>query len=212
MCLRSCQRIRPPARSHATVISVDCSFKETKSSDFLAAQVWSRVGPDYFLLDQVHARMGFSDTLNAIRSLWAKWPEALAVLVEDKANGSAVVDVLKREISGVIAMKPEGGKESRVRAIEPLFAAGNVHFPDPFAAPWVVETVDEIVGFPNAPHDDRTDAMSYALPYLQRSAKGYWSGLEDVSLGARRDAIGNRSVGWDRPDLSEDRYPGSRRW
>jgi hypothetical protein len=39
-----------------------------------------------------------------------QWPRAAAKLVEDRANGPAVIACLKHEISGLIAVNPEGGK------------------------------------------------------------------------------------------------------
>jgi predicted phage terminase large subunit-like protein len=48
----------------------------------------------------------------------------------------------------------------------PLYEAGNVWYPDPSIAPWVVDHMGEILSFPNAKHDDRVDAESQALKYL----------------------------------------------
>jgi hypothetical protein len=57
--------------------------------------------------------------------MYAKWPKAHRKLVEDKANGTAVIETLRHEISGIIAVEPEGGKEARAHAVsddeEPIF-------------------------------------------------------------------------------------------
>ena len=57
-------------------------------------------------------------TINAIRKLSAKWPRARTKLVEDKANGSAVIQVLRHELTGMIAVQPEGGKVARAAAAQ----------------------------------------------------------------------------------------------
>jgi len=112
--------------------------------------------------------MDFPTTLTAICSLSAKWPQATAKLVEDSANGSAVIDMLRGQLSGLIAVRPEGGKVCRMHAVSPLFEAKNVYFPDPSLAHWVRDVVAELTSFPNAPHDDDCDAAAQALRRLQQ--------------------------------------------
>lgn len=149
-------------------------FKEADTSDYVVGQVWGACGAQYFLLDQVRARMSFSGTLRAIEAMTLKWPLALTKLVEAKANGPAVVDMLNAKIPGLLLVEPLGGKEARANAIEPLWEAGNVFVPedDPEKSPWVPAFIEEIVNFGASIHDDQVDAMSQALLYLSgRSAR-----------------------------------------
>jgi predicted phage terminase large subunit-like protein len=90
-----------------------------------------RRGADAYLLDQVHGRMDFVETCNAFRQLAAKWPQALLKLVEDKANGPAVIASLRRTVPGIVPEEPQGGKEARAAAVSPLVEAGNVWLPAP---------------------------------------------------------------------------------
>lgn len=152
-----------------TIISVDCSFKDLESSDYVVAQVWARKGADRYLVDQVRDRMGITATMDAIRNLVYRYPEASTKLVEDKANGTAVIEMLKREISGIIPVTPKESKESRMFAVSPSFEAGNVYFPSPKLAPWVHDLVEEIVTFPAAKHDDQCDSMTQALNRWQQT-------------------------------------------
>lgn len=143
------------------VQSWDCTFKGSDDSDFVVGQVWGRKGADFYLLDQTRARMGFGATVQAIRDMSAKWPAASAKYVEDKANGSAVIETLRRDISGIIAVNPEGGKMARAAAATPAIEAGNVYLPD--NAEWVGDFVEECAAFPRGAHDDQVDAMTQAL-------------------------------------------------
>lgn len=154
-----------PDLTTATVVqSWDLAFKDTKTSDFVVGQVWARVGAEFYLLDQVRGRWGFSETCDEIVNLTARWPQAIAKYVEDKANGPAVIDALKRKVPGLIPVNPEGGKEARAAAVSPLIEAGNVRLPA--RAGWVDELVEECASFPNAPHDDQVDALTQALVKL----------------------------------------------
>jgi predicted phage terminase large subunit-like protein len=146
--------------------SWDLTFKDTKGTDLVAGQVWMRVGADVFLLDQVHARMDFVRTCSAVRQLSAVWPQALMKLIEDKANGPAVISSLSRIVPGIIPEEPDGSKTARAAAISPLTEAGNVWLPSPELAPWVGDFIEEAAGFPFGAHDDQVDAMSQALKRL----------------------------------------------
>jgi predicted phage terminase large subunit-like protein len=148
------------------LISWDMTFKGTEGTDKVAGQVWMRRRADAYLLDQVHGRMDFVATLRAFRELAAKWPQALLKVVEDKANGPAVISMLGRTVPGIVPEEPQGGKEARAAAVSPLVEAGNVWLPSPEIAPWVGGFIDEAAGFPTAAHDDQVDAMSQALNRL----------------------------------------------
>jgi predicted phage terminase large subunit-like protein len=111
----------------------------------------------------IRARMDCPTTVKAVRSLSARYPQALAKLIEDKANGPAVVQMLQHEISGLLAVNPQGGKAARAAAISPLIEAGNVYLPHPKLAPWVNDFIEECAAFPNGAHDDQVDAMTQIL-------------------------------------------------
>ena len=90
---------------------------------------------------------------------------ARAKIVEDKANGPAVVDALKRKVPGIIEVTPEGGKPARAAACEPEIESGNVYLPD--GEVWVeMEYIPEFTVFPRGKHDDQVDCTSQALNYL----------------------------------------------
>lgn len=150
-----------------TTQSWDMAFKDTQDSAFVAGQAWGRSGANYYLLDQVRDRWDFVATLKAFKSFTQRWPQVVLKLVEDKANGPAVISVLQREISGIIAVQPKGSKEARAHAVSPLVEAGNVFLPHPTIAPWVWDFVEECAAFPNSRYKDQVDAMTQALGKLQ---------------------------------------------
>jgi predicted phage terminase large subunit-like protein len=152
-----------PNRVDEQIQSGDCAFKDLATSDYVVGQVWGRVGSVYLLGDQVRARMDCPTTVKAVRELSMKWPNTIAKLIEDKANGSAVIQMLSREIPGLLPVNPEGGKVARASAVSPLIEAGNIFLPHPLHAPWVNDFIEECAAFPNGAHDDQVDAMTQAL-------------------------------------------------
>jgi predicted phage terminase large subunit-like protein len=108
--------------------------------------------------------LNFTDTVAAVRLITAKWPQARVKLVEDKANGTAVIDSLKKEIGGIIPITPHESKEARAAAVSPFVEAGNVLLPSVEIALFAVEElIEETTVFPNGAHDDQVDALSQAL-------------------------------------------------
>jgi predicted phage terminase large subunit-like protein len=162
-----------PAEFDEQLISVDATFKDKEDSDFCVLQVWQKTGANKYLLDQVRARMGFTATIQAIRTLSAKFPRATAKLIEDKANGSAIIDFLKHEISGIIPVEPAGGKVSRAYAVQPQIEAGNVYLPE--GAAWIHDFIEECANFPQGANDDQVDCMTQALNRFQQPS-GFFIG------------------------------------
>lgn len=158
-----------PRQIEEQIISVDATFTGKATSDFVAMQVWGRWGAQKYLLDQRYARMGITDTIHALLALCEKWPDAKLKLIENKANGPAIEDLLKQKVSGIVLWEPNGDKVARMNAVCPQLEAGNVFFPMPARQPWVDGLIDELVSFPNAAHDDRCDALTQALLRLEES-------------------------------------------
>jgi len=145
------------------VQSWDMTFKQEGTS-YVCGQVWGADGPKRYLLDRVRRRMGFVETTQAVLDAVKRWPRTQCVLVEDKANGPAVIDMLRSRIPILVPYNPKGDKVERAQAASPQIEAGNVYLPA--AAPWVEEFLHEVTNFPRSEHDDQVDAMAQALLYL----------------------------------------------
>ena len=158
-----------PGRFDEQVQSWDFAFKGKKTSDFVAGHVWGKKGADVFLLDRVHERMGINGTMDSILALSESHPEALRKLMEDKANGPAIMEILKKKVPGMIPVQVEADKEARARAAVPYLAGGNVFLPHPMFAPWVLDFIKEFSDFPYGKHDDDVDAFSQ---YIQQIVIG----------------------------------------
>jgi predicted phage terminase large subunit-like protein len=150
------------------LISVDASFKGNTNSDYCVLSVWGKDKARKYLVDLIRDRMNFPSTIAALRSLVTKYPKAHAKLIEDKANGSAIIDYLKQEISGIIPITPKESKEARLSAVSTEFESGSVFFPDPRICSWIGDCVEELVTFPNGKHDDFCDSTSQALQRWQQ--------------------------------------------
>ncbi|MGC2743860.1 MAG: phage terminase large subunit [Candidatus Angelobacter sp.] len=164
-----------PEKFEFMVQSWDCTFSGGSDNDFVAGQVWGRSGGKYFMLPyRTYDRLDFGPTMAAIKACHAKYPQANAVLIEDKANGPAIISELQKEIPGVVPVNPEGGKLARAQATAPLWESGSIELPDPqvFGCTWIEDYLHNICTFPKAAHDDDVDATSQALIYMRSRLGG----------------------------------------
>lgn len=163
------------------MLSVDCAFKETAKSDYVAMGVWGVCGANKYLLYVVKERLDFPKTIKEILKIHRLYPDLRFTLVEDKANGPAVISTLKHKIPGFIPFNPgKDSKESRAAAISPQVEAGNLWLPDPYYEPnrihqsWCVEKtklgatllddyVSELKNFPKGANDDCVDMTTQAF-------------------------------------------------
>lgn len=144
------------------VTSWDMAFKDTAASDWVVGQRWGCVGADRYLLDQVRGKWDFVATLRKFQAFAKGTPEHI---VEDKANGPAVISMLRSKVGGLIPITPRESKEVRARAITPQVEGGNVYLPR--WVDWLTDLTDELKKFPNGKHDDQVDALTQALARLQ---------------------------------------------
>lgn len=165
-----------PGHFDDIILSWDMTFKDEKTAasgnpDYVVGQAWGRVGADKYLLDQLRDKMDFPTTLKSVRVFKAKWKQATAIVIEDTANGPAIISSLKHEIPGIIPWPAQGSKTERLSAVSPQIEAGNVFIPDPIIAGWVSDYIEEFAVFPNGNNDDQVDATTQALRYWMRPDK-----------------------------------------
>lgn len=172
------------------IVTVDCTFKDLATSDFVVGQAWGvysirGVGRKYVLLDQIRGQWTAPETAKRVQE-FAKRVKATGVFVEDKANGPAIVQLLKGKTPGLREWSPgKSSKEERAAAVSDLFESNDVLFPPDNLAPWLeVDYVPEMTAFPLGEHDDQVDATSMALLILHRG-KGsrIREGLKKLAAG-----------------------------
>lgn len=170
-----------------TCLSVDATFKKTETSDRVAITLWGLSQKNAYLYKLINKRMGFTETVERIKRLCCEYPGIDQLIIEDKANGSAIIDTLKYTdgIPPIVAVNPLGGKYSRAQAVSPFIAGGSVYIPVDFTESERREIEDDnhietgygrflyqMSHFPFAKNDDMVDSMSQALSRLIKIVTG----------------------------------------
>lgn len=151
-----------------TIQSWDMTFKKTEEGSYVVGQVWKKRGLDFYLVDQFRDRVDFTGSITAMLGLTGKHVESTGKLVEEAANGPAIISALQNKISGIIPIKPLGTKLARAQAVAPLIESGHIHLPDPMSFPWVHDFIEECAAFNghSGETNDQVDAMSQAVTWL----------------------------------------------
>lgn len=189
----ACYEFPQPKDFDQIVQSWDCAFKDAKDSDWVVGTVWGAKGADRYLIDRVRARMSFTETKSRVKALAAttraKYPQAITVLVEDKANGPAVIDDLRSSVGGLIEfpVNDYGSKLARAHVCQPLLTGGNLYIPSEAIAPWVKEYVGELAAFrgEKGQTDDQVDSTTQALLHMAQ----YQYAESEMATGESEQAV-----------------------
>ena len=165
------------------LISIDAAMKDTKTSDNCSIVVLARVGPLIFVLEEDTDKMDYPLLKQRAKIMAAKYPSA-TIVIEDKANGIALVAELRKLLPRVIPFDPGpyGNKVSRAQMAADRYEGGSLLHPLEMHAPWISNFEAELTGFPFRKRDDRVDAVSQAVLFMDNK-KGASERLNTAMAG-----------------------------
>lgn len=172
-----------PVSFHRIIVSADPKFKDYETNSKLAIHVYGQIDANIYLLERHRSDYGLVGAIIKLVELRERWSKdghyVSAVLVEDKANGPAIIEVLRGKVPGLIAVEPDGDKVARAIAASSTIEAGNVWVPN---EPWGDEVIDAWTFVPNGDNWDDVDAGSQAIRYLSKFNSVDMSGAGTVGI------------------------------
>ena len=157
---------RPATTAMRLVISVDAAGKGDIGNDFNAIAVCGRIGPKYYVLEVLNFHADITMLMAKIKDVRRRWGSTTPVLIENKSNGLAAIQLLRREMSGILEATPTKDKVERAIVVKYLFDAGDVAF-STHGLVWG-EIQSQFTQFPHGKHDDIVDAVVQGLTWLTR--------------------------------------------
>lgn len=155
--------------------SHDFPVKDKETSDFLGSTLAYRVGSTVYIKDCLEKKMAFVKSVNYVKQLDTLFP-GIVQIIEDKANGSPILQQLQDEVPGMQAFNP--GSRSKMQRLESAslyMASGNVVFIksqfDKTLQTYRLSSslqnlVTRLINFPFVEHDDIVDSFSQLLLYV----------------------------------------------
>lgn len=148
------------------VQSWDTASKDGVHNDYSVCITASIHRNEIRILDVFRAKAAFPELKQAAIRL-ARQYRARTILIEDAASGQQLLQVLRNEqprgVPMPISRKPEGDKLSRMAGVSGQIEGGQLLLPED--APWLAEFKKELLGFPNARHDDQADALTQLMSW-----------------------------------------------
>lgn len=153
------------------VQSWDTAIKATHAHDASACATFVEREEKHYLIDMLVVRLEYP----ALRRLIVTHAErfaAEAVLIEDAASGQSLLQDLRSASQlPLIGRHADADKLTRLVRVSPIMEAGQVALPK--EAPWLHAFEEELLGFPDAVHDDQVDAFSQYLNWVrERKTRG----------------------------------------
>jgi predicted phage terminase large subunit-like protein len=177
--IRRYSELPPASERRFTLQSWDTASKGGPDNDWSVCTTWIVTRKkDWYLVDVWRQRVDYP-TLKANVQALAKKHNARRVLVEDAGAGTSLVQELRGRVSGIIAVKPEGDKASRMAVACAKFEAGQVFLPE--RASWLPDLKAELFAFPGSRHDDQCDSISQAVTPLSVACHSSSFSLADVN-------------------------------
>jgi predicted phage terminase large subunit-like protein len=144
-----------------TLQSWDTASKGGPDNDWSVCTTWIVTRNKlWYLIDVWRQRVDYPALKASVQTLAMRW-NARRVLVEDAGAGTSLVQELRGWVSGIVAVKPEGDKASRMAVASAKFEAAQVLLPE--RASWLPDLEAELFVFPGSRHDDQCDSISQAL-------------------------------------------------
>jgi predicted phage terminase large subunit-like protein len=120
----------PSSEQLFTLQSWDTASKGGPENDWSVCTTWIVARQNkWYLVDVWRGRVDYPTLKTTVQALAKSW-KARRVLVEDAGAGTSLVQELRGCVSGIIAVKLEGDKESRMAVASAKFEAGQALLPE----------------------------------------------------------------------------------
>ncbi len=149
-------------------ISIDCASGLGTENDFTAIAVFAIFSNKFYICDMYRLKIAYPELKIKIEEIINKY-KPNNVLIEDKSNGSSMIQDLQQKYTNIIPIKPTKSKECRVNDILTTLEAGHILIAD--KEKWTQELEIELLSFPACKHDDQVDAISQFINWYNLSRK-----------------------------------------
>jgi len=143
--------------------SWDCAFKGLDDSDYVVGTVWGKKKGKHYLVRMVRGKFDFNETIREIKKVTLLHPKAHRKIIEDKANGPAIMSALQSTITGIVPFLSNDPKVARYSAAAPVAESGSIWIPNPEKYYWAKDFIDEVTKVPKAKNDDIADSFTQYL-------------------------------------------------
>jgi predicted phage terminase large subunit-like protein len=160
----------PVSRDDAqTVLSLDTATKTNPEHDYSVCTVWAYKPGGHYLLDLWRTKLEYPQLKPQLIDLYHRHGGD-HLLIEDQGNGAALVQELKSLGFPAVGRTPQKDKATRLISSTSYIESGQMLLPS--GASWLAEFEAELLGFPNAKHDDQVDSLTQYFAWVRERGNG----------------------------------------
>lgn len=162
-------------RADIVYASHDFPVKDKDTSDYLGSVLAYRVNSTLYIVDCLEKRMAFVKSVEYVRQLDTLYNGCIQI-IEDKANGSPILQQLQDEVAGMQSFQPgTASKMQRLESSSLYMVSGNVVFVrtryNKQTGKWELSDAlknlkERLFAFPFVEHDDIVDAFSMMILFV----------------------------------------------
>lgn len=124
---RQFKLIDMPINRTVSVLSIDCNFKKSDVNSDVGITIAGYRSPGMYIYEAQSLNIGFIETIAIAKLLITKW-RTTAVLIEDKALGPGLVEILRSKgLSNIVPVEPLDSKEARAHGANTYYQGGSVY-------------------------------------------------------------------------------------
>lgn len=195
-----------PTSFEQVIQSWDTANKDTDLSDYSVCTTWGLLKGHMYLLHVLRKRLNYPDLKRAVQEQ-AHLHKATAILIEDRASGTQLIQDLRRDgLNKIHGRNPQGEKNMRLHVQTPWFEGGKVLLPK--EASWLADYRKELLSFPQSKKDDQVDSTTQALAWVAEH------GTQDrihFAISPRRAAL-HRDMDSYMGSMGTPSFPGGLGW
>ena len=175
---KSMTEVPPIDNADAVYASHDFPVKDKESSDFLGSTLGYTKNATLYIFDSLEKKMAFVKSIEYVKGIDDYYPGVIQV-IEDKANGSPILEQLQDECAGLQAFQP--GTASKMQRLESasLYIKNVVFVQTEWnkltqqyeLSPALENLKKRLLSFPFVEHDDVVDSFSMLLLYVFKDKK-----------------------------------------
>lgn len=187
-----------PSIENAEMIyaSHDFPVKDKETSDYLGSVLGYRIGNTLYISECIEKHMAFPQSVKYVKKLSEAYPGIIQI-IEDKANGSPILQQLQGDVIGLQAYNPgTSSKSQRLESASLYMESKNVVFVQTecsrlitgdlhwFLSEDIQNLVDRLLSFPMVEHDDIVDAfdMLVNFVFLDKNFSVYGKSFNDDNI------------------------------
>jgi predicted phage terminase large subunit-like protein len=155
-----------PATFEMVLQSWDTANKPTQLSDYSVCTTWGIANERLYLLHVFRDRLDYPSLKRAVRQQ-AELYRAGAILIEDRASGTQLIQELQSEGLHAVKRYDPGGSDKimRFQAQTSSFEGALALLPE--KADWLAAYIHELTTFPSSKYDDQVDSTAQALHWYR---------------------------------------------